>query len=91
MIRSKEWYEHAVRTIKSLKEFRQQSPLGNYNSPAEYMDTLEDFGKLFYDLNGIPDDVLVEFRSTSNAFLIFKNKVENLCEILLKRVESENH
>lgn len=87
MIRTKDWHQHAIDTIKRIKEFRQQSPLGYFSSPNEYMDTLEDFGKLFYDINGMPDEIAVEFISTRNSFDIFKNKVSNLCDILLKKVD----
>ncbi len=90
MIRNKEWHSYAIQTIKKIREFRQQSPLGYYSSPEEYMNTLEDFGKLFYDINKMPDEVYMQFISTRNSFDIFKNKVSNLCDILLKKVENDN-
>ncbi len=89
MIRYPEWKKHAIEKIERIKEFREMSPLGYYSSPSEYMDTLEDFGKLFYDINGMPEEIAIQFISTRNAFEIFKNKVDALCEDLLKKVNEK--
>lgn len=89
MLRNPEWKKHAIEKISRIKEFREMSPMGYYSSPDEYMDTLEDFGKLFYEINRMPEEVAVQFISTRNAFEIFKNKLNFLCEDLLKKVNEK--
>ncbi len=76
--------------INRIKEFKQTSALGYYSSPEEYMDTLEEFTKLFYDINQVPDVVVNDFLITKKAFDDFKRKLNNLCNVLLEKINNDN-
>lgn len=85
--RNKDWYNHAERCLRDIKEFRQASPLGYFTSPNEYLSTLEDFVKLFYGINKVPGDVVDRFKKSKNLYNAFKESISILCEKLLKEAE----
>ncbi len=87
MIRNKEWYNHAERCLRDIKQFRQASPLGYFTSPNEYLDVIEDFIKLFYDINEVTEDVIGTFNNAKDLYNSFKKDISDLCEMLLKEAE----
>lgn len=89
-MRDEYFKKHVFNVIERIREFREQSPLGFFNSPAEYIDTLEDYLKLFYEINSIPAPVINHFNDTKETFDLFKKKVEVLCDILLEKVKYDN-
>ena len=89
-MRNRDWHEYAIRTIEQIRNFRQSGPLGNYISQAEYIDSLEDYLKLFYGVNAVPQSVENHFKETKESFNVFKRKIEVLCDILLKKVNDDN-
>ena len=91
MIRDKDWFNHAQRCLTNIKEFRQTSCLGQYTPPGEYMDLIEDFMKLFYGINEIPEKTIEVFNKAKKEFESFKNDISNLCDILLKEAEKSTH
>lgn len=89
-IRTKDWYNHAEKCLTSIKSFTLHSPLGYYSSPEEYIETVEDFLKIFYGINEVPKEPINVFNKAKQGFDTFKNDISALCEILLERAKQIN-
>lgn len=89
-MRDNRWKDQAVEVFKSLKEFRNFKPLGGYCTPDEYIHTLIEFIKLVYDMNAIPEDVLVTVRGLERNIDEFKESLIKLCDKIIKEVEEQN-
>ncbi len=89
-MKNKDWHEYAIRTIEQIREFRQISALGNYISPAEYINSLEEYVKLFYGINEVPGVIVKDFFSIKKSFEEFKVKINYLCDALLEKVRDDN-
>lgn len=90
-MRDKYFRDHAKNTIERIREFREQSPLGMFNSPAEYIETLEEFVKLFYGINEVPGHVLQYFDDAKHNFLKFKESVNVVCDAMQERLKEINN
>lgn len=86
-MRDRDWYNHAIESLKRIKSLKKTSPLGMFTSPEEYMTLLEDFIKLIYGLNAVSEKALNKFRMVESHFDSFKSELFNLCDILLIEAE----
>ena len=84
------WKDQAIEVFKQLKEFRNFKPLGGYCTPDEYIHTLIEFIKLVYDMNAIPEDVLVTVGSLERNMDQFIEDLIILCDKIIKEVEEQN-
>jgi hypothetical protein len=89
-MRSQDWHKYAIDTIKRIKEDRHTSPLGLFSTPEEYLVTLEEFTKLIYKLNQVPEGVIDDFYEMKKSFEIFKDHLDLYCGTLLKEIENDD-
>jgi len=90
-MRNRDWYQHAVETIKRIKEMRQCNPLNMFCSPEHYLETLEDFTKLIYGINKVSDNVVSEFNELENSFDIFKERLFKYCDTLSQGISKRDN
>lgn len=89
-MRKKDWYNHAVETIKQIKEMRSTTPLCLFSSPEEYLEILEDFTKLIYGMNHISKQTMDDFVKLSNSFDTFKKDLILYCEGLILEINKDD-
>lgn len=84
------WKEHAKDTTKKIAEMEMQSPLGLYCEPDEYLETLENFTKLLFDMNKVPDNFIVDLENLDADWSRFKFRLGNFCRSLYEELEKDS-
>ena len=89
MRRNYGWKEHAKETVNRISEIELKSPLGLHCEPDEYLDILQDYTKLLFDMNKIPDEFISDLESLQGDWSMFKFKLKDFCKNLYEELEKD--
>lgn len=89
MRRNYGWKEHAKETVNRISEIELKSPLGLHCEPDEYLDILQDYTKLLFDMNEIPENFIGDLDHLNKDWNTFKCKLRMFCKNLYEELEKE--
>lgn len=89
MRKSYTWKNHAEDTIKKIAEMQLHTPLGIHCEPDEYLETLENYTKLLFDMNEIPDKFVLDLENLDADWNRFKCKLSIFCKNLNEEFEKK--
>lgn len=89
-MKNSDWKDSVIDALKRIKSLKHTNPIGSFCSPEQYIQTLEEFTKMMYDINQVPPEAYANLMDMKIAFNNFKELLLNHCEILLKEADKND-
>lgn len=83
------WKDSAKATVKNIAEMQLHSYLGLHCEPDEYLETLENYTKLLFEMNEIPQEFIEELKVLDEDWRIFKFKLRQYCRKIYEELEKD--
>lgn len=90
MRKSYKWKDHALDNIRRISEMTLHSNLGLHCDPDEYLNMLDDYTKLLFDMNKVPDHFIDDLEKLDNRWTLFKHLLIEYCKKLSLEMKQIN-
>lgn len=90
MTRSFQWKDSARDYITKISTCELVDSIGRPCWPDEYIETLEQYTKLLFDMNQVPEKPIQDLKDLEMQWVRFKYNLRQYCSNLLKEIDKES-